>query len=714
MRNYAKLMTQFKQSKEEKAEQELSNWTEYDLKVHVRRYSKSVLHYSCCNGWKELSIRLIEEFELDPNLEDYQDNTSLHMACKSGNIELVKYLVRDKKCNPLKVNNKGHTALDIAIIAKYSKIAHYLYGCNTSFEARSRNIMKMLYCYWDEEVARSLICDGGCQVTMNNGTTLLHEFARCGKHLKKLEFLVHECHCDPLKTNDIGHTVLDCAIMAKNSMLVSYLINECGCNQLCKTMGHGKKIMKLLSLYWDEEIARCLICDGGCQVTMENGTTLLHEFSRHGNQYSFKKLIFLIAECKCDPLKTNGIGHTVLDCAIMAKNSGLVSYLIKGSGCAQLCKSMGKRMMNLVSDQFWDNKVAKCLICDGGCQLTMENGTTLLHEFARQGLIERVSFLSAVCNCDANLKNEIGNTILHEFCQSMMSRSSAKDCRSNLEQLIIKCKCDPDIENINGETVLHIVCYSLLQCGYRDDRCCAALYVLLHRCRMSPHIHLNNTEETLLHIVCKVILLGNHNPVILHYLIVECKCDPVIDKNIILRTLLHSLVMWDTSSEILYDIILEYSKNDLQHIALDNGESVCLMCYLLKCFNVNFPPLSNIKVCFVCNGDHNCNSMVASEISENDSFLVFACKLNRRAKNFLLNILCYCIASLECKCDSYKALTKYSKLLDQICLICCTLPGGLTESVCVTTMHRLIITLDCQVYLTDTVISTLFKKNVKI
>ena len=72
--------------------------------------------------------------------------------------------------------------------------------------------------------------------------------------------------------------------------------------------------MKLLYDNWDEEIARCLICDGGCQVRMENGTTLLHKFAEQARRASF-----LINECKCDPFQTNDYGYTILECAILLK-----------------------------------------------------------------------------------------------------------------------------------------------------------------------------------------------------------------------------------------------------------------------------------------------------------------------------------------------------------------------------------------------------------
>ncbi len=82
MERYKELLSIFQYS-ECKAAQLLCGWNKDSLKDHISRHQKSILHYSCYNGWKELSIRLIEEFELDPNLEDHHGNTSIHMALSS-------------------------------------------------------------------------------------------------------------------------------------------------------------------------------------------------------------------------------------------------------------------------------------------------------------------------------------------------------------------------------------------------------------------------------------------------------------------------------------------------------------------------------------------------------------------------------------------------------------------------------------------------------
>ena len=81
---------------------------------------------------------------------------------------------------------------------------------------------------------------------------------------------------------------------------------------------------------------------------------------------------------------------------------------------------------------------------------------------------------------------------------------------------------------------------------------------------------------------CEAVLSSDYDPSILHYLIVERKCDPHIDRNTLLLTLLHLILVsghCHRSIDVLCFLLSQ--SNIVPHITLDNGESVCLMCYPL-------------------------------------------------------------------------------------------------------------------------------------
>ena len=624
--------------------------------------------------------------------------TLLHEFASNGLVSETVFLLDKCKCDPFQTNSKGHTLLDCAIMARNSTLVSYLIktcGFDRVCIATGERIMILLYHFWDENVAKCLICDGGCQVTMENGTTLLHKFFSIG-HVAKVIFLIDMCKCDPFQTNSKGHTVLDCAIMARNSKLVSYLINTCGFDRVCKAT--GEKIMKLLYDYWDKEVAKCLICDGGCQVTMENGTILLHKFVSRGH---VAKVIFLINTCKCDPFQANSKGHTVLDCAIMARNSTLVSYLISTCGFDKACKETGEKIMQLLHDH-WDEEVAKRLLCDGGCQVTMANGTTLLHEFVSQKQISRLHYLLSECNCNQNLINKNGNTILHEFLQLLFLDHGSPIASLQLQYLTVDFKCNPNIKNANGETALHIVCNSLLQCGYNEDRC-EVLFFLLLELKMSPHVQLKNTNESLLQAVCEAVFHGNHDPSILCYLIVECKCDPHIDKDMLLWTLLRSVILWGAHKPTIN--VLCYLLAELKidpHISIGNSNSVCLMCCPIESLKstLNNRRSLNGKRCLTCKSLHNFSDSATTYFGM-DSF-VTVINLNVSTSNVedvahLLKLLCYFVTFIECKCHFYQTLTQVN-IIEKLCFYCLS-PEVINDPVCLMALRKLIITSDCQSYI---------------
>ncbi len=56
--DYKELVKKFEQNQYYTAQSLLDSWNKNSLKVHISRREKSILDYSCYNGWKELSWQL--------------------------------------------------------------------------------------------------------------------------------------------------------------------------------------------------------------------------------------------------------------------------------------------------------------------------------------------------------------------------------------------------------------------------------------------------------------------------------------------------------------------------------------------------------------------------------------------------------------------------------------------------------------------------------
>ena len=67
---------------------------------------------------------LIEHENIDKNIKDLNGNTSLHIACSNGYLDIAEYLV-GKGCDQIPKNNIGDTPLHAACQGGYLPIVKY-------------------------------------------------------------------------------------------------------------------------------------------------------------------------------------------------------------------------------------------------------------------------------------------------------------------------------------------------------------------------------------------------------------------------------------------------------------------------------------------------------------------------------------------------------------------------------------------------------------
>ena len=72
------------------------------------------LHDAALNGQLEIVRFLIEEQKCDPHAKNNLGRTPLHFASQSGNVDLVKYLVDTHHCDPLSQDDNQAVPLHFA------------------------------------------------------------------------------------------------------------------------------------------------------------------------------------------------------------------------------------------------------------------------------------------------------------------------------------------------------------------------------------------------------------------------------------------------------------------------------------------------------------------------------------------------------------------------------------------------------------------------
>uniref|UniRef100_A0A1X7TLK4 Death domain-containing protein n=1 Tax=Amphimedon queenslandica TaxID=400682 RepID=A0A1X7TLK4_AMPQE len=149
------------------------------------------------------------------------------------------------------------------------------------------------------DIVKYLIDECHCNpmATNNRGETVLH---RAAGHIDIVKYLINECHCDPMATKNSGETVLHCA--AGHIDIVKYLINECHCDPM---------------------------------VTDSNNITILHKAAINNSSDVIK---YLIDEWHHDPMTVDRWGWTPLHFAAHWGNSAAVEYLLSTGKCDLMSK----------------------------------------------------------------------------------------------------------------------------------------------------------------------------------------------------------------------------------------------------------------------------------------------------------------------------------------------------------------------------------------
>ena len=111
------------------------------LKVMIEQYRCDIeiydtsrctpLHCACRYGHRNVALYLIKK-GCDASAVNICKQSSLHHACQSSNVKLVKYLITSNSCDPEQPDSYGNTALHIACQSNMPKVVRYLLSETTS------------------------------------------------------------------------------------------------------------------------------------------------------------------------------------------------------------------------------------------------------------------------------------------------------------------------------------------------------------------------------------------------------------------------------------------------------------------------------------------------------------------------------------------------------------------------------------------------------
>ena len=133
----------------------------------------------------------------------------LHFASSNGHLDIAKFLIEEKGCDPMCRTKNGMAPLSPC------------YARKTNFD-----FVKYLI----EERG----CDPMCCRMMISFSRYPFILLASNGHLDIAKFLIEEKGCDPMCRTKTGHAPLHLACQEGHFDLVKYLIEERGCDPMCQ------------------------------------------------------------------------------------------------------------------------------------------------------------------------------------------------------------------------------------------------------------------------------------------------------------------------------------------------------------------------------------------------------------------------------------------------------------------------------------------------
>ena len=447
-------------------------------------------------------------------MEDSNSNRPLHIACLfPNNVELIKHLVEEVKCDVNAKGQYGYTPLHCACHNNQIEIVRYLTSlssCHIEIDDKNNNRPLHIACLFSNnvELVKHLVEEVKCDVNAKgrNGRTPLH--CACEKNqIEIVRYLTSLSSCDIEIENNYGNRPLHIACLGSNNIeLVKHLVEEVKCDVNAKGR-NGRTPLHWACEKNQIEIVRYLTSLSSCDIEIENnyGNRPLHIACLGSNNIELVK--HLVEEVKCDVNAKGQYGRTPLHCACEKNQIEIVRYLTSLSSCdIEIENNYGNRPLHIACLFSNNVELVKHLVEEVKCDVNAKGqyGRTPLHCACHNNQIEIVRCLTSLSSCDIEIENNYGNQPLHIACLFSNNVELVK-------HLVEEVKCDVNAKGQYGRTPLHWAC---------EKNQIEIVRYLTSLSSCDIEIEDNNGNHPL-HIAC----IFSKNVELVKHLVEEVKCD---------------------------------------------------------------------------------------------------------------------------------------------------------------------------------------------
>ena len=441
----------------------LERGVRYQLKEGVLKATP--LHWACREGHFSVVRELFNKKVCNVTDQDVNGDTPLHIACEKGHIEVVRYLLDG--CSAVPQRNLLHLAVkseNVDLVKYLVQTVKIDPACLNTEDIAPVHAAAICGCI---EVLRWLIGKAGCDPSMRagpgtqgrpSGRTPLH-FACIEGHFKVVKYLVDEMRCDVHDTDSKGKSVVYLASEQGSLELMQYLIKEKGCDPFYKVpdgqRASGMTPFHLASFGGNLPVVKYLAKEHGYDVNCvdTDGATPVMAAAQEGHIDTVK---FLCLDLKCDVNILDKNGRSCLSYASLKGRLEMVKFLIEKCGADIEVIDIAGDTPLLIAAKGHHLPVVKYLINDSNCKLeqSTRKGHSLIHFAASYDWVDVVRTLAT----QKGVSPETGDSA------SLKPIHHAADggAMQVLRFLIEERKCDPNStsDNDTGWTPLLKACNS--------------------------------------------------------------------------------------------------------------------------------------------------------------------------------------------------------------------------------------------------------------
>ena len=436
---------------------------ECDLSTVGGKYNEMVFHLSAFNGHYSLIKYIIDYYPQYTSLlhsTDNNDNLPIHRACISGVIQLVTFLIDVMKCDITTEDKSGGTCFMMACTSVNLDIVKLLikqYKCNPRISGGIKSL-QVAVAYGNVHILEWLRQEYHINVAMFNKGIIPFAAAQYN-HLCCLKHLLNNYSFDINATdhsNDTQPTLLHLACQAGHVAIVLYLTSLPKCDVSAKT-SNGSTALHLACKSRSLPILKHLVeeCHMDLIIRDYNGMAPVHVACEAG---SLSLVKYIIEHSSLSLDLTDSFGRTPLLIAAFSKNLPIIRYLNSKNCNISILDDKAFNVIH-VSAQRGSLDILRFFVDGGYCNPDVTNASnrTPLYLSAQEGHLEIVEYLLDSPSYQrprvglVDMPDSNGNTALHAACNG-----GHLNIVSTITGAYKSLSIDIYAVNDNGQTPLHL------------------------------------------------------------------------------------------------------------------------------------------------------------------------------------------------------------------------------------------------------------------